>query len=239
VRRVFHKPELVRGRYQDALRGRLLDCVITDPPYSPVTMLGHNAGRDFVGDGNYRSEIGYGAWSEPDVEEFVQTVAPITVGWIVAFCDDELIGAWKRSFRAAGLYAFPAIPYVDVGSRVRRVGDGSSQWTCFIMTARPRHRAFSTWGTLRGAYILPPGQRDRNSFGVRGLTGHKPLWLMRELVRDYSRPNDLVADPCAGGAHTLIAASQLGRRSFGCDADPASYAVGAERVRLYNAGVRP
>jgi len=39
------------------------------------------------------------------------------------------------------------------------------------------------------------------------IIGGKPMWLMRALVRDYSRPGNLVCDPCAGGATTLIAAA--------------------------------
>lgn len=48
----------------------------------------------------------------------------------------------------------------------------------------------------------------------------KPLDLMRWLVRSYSRPGDLVADPFAGRGTTVLAAALEGRRYFGCEKDP-------------------
>jgi DNA modification methylase len=43
---------------------------------------------------------------------------------------------------------------------------------------------------------------------------------MRALVRDYSRPGDLVVDPCAGGGTTLAAALLEGRRACGAEVNP-------------------
>jgi site-specific DNA-methyltransferase (adenine-specific) len=45
------------------------------------------------------------------------------------------------------------------------------------------------------------------------------MWLMEVIVRDYSRPGDLVIDPCAGGATTLLAAARNGRRAIGAEMD--------------------
>jgi tRNA G10 N-methylase Trm11 len=42
---------------------------------------------------------------------------------------------------------------------------------------------------------------------------------MRALVRDYSRPGDLVCDPCCGAGTTLRAAIEEGRRAIGGDID--------------------
>ena len=53
---------------------------------------------------------------------------------------------------------------------------------------------------------------------------------MRALVRDYSRPGDLVCDPCAGGATTLIAAALEGRRAIGAELDPETYALACARI---------
>jgi site-specific DNA-methyltransferase (adenine-specific) len=66
--------------------------------------------------------------------------------------------------------------------------------------------------------------------GRSGVMGGKPLWLMRALVRDYSRPGDLICDPCAGAATTLIAARAEGRHSVGAEMDPATHALAAKRI---------
>lgn len=47
----------------------------------------------------------------------------------------------------------------------------------------------------------------------------KPLWLMRALVRHYSRLGQLVCDPFAGWCSTLVAARAEGRRAIGSELD--------------------
>lgn len=61
--------------------------------------------------------------------------------------------------------------------------------------------------------------------------GGKPLGVMRSIVRDYSRPGDLVCDPFAGGATTLLAAAMEGRRAVGAECDMAAYAAAMTRIR--------
>jgi DNA modification methylase len=54
---------------------------------------------------------------------------------------------------------------------------------------------------------------------------------MRSIVRDYSRPGDLICDPCAGGATTLIAAQLEGRDSIGSEMDPQTHARAMRRIQ--------
>jgi DNA modification methylase len=90
------------------------------------------------------------------------------------------------------------------------------------MVARPKR--LSKWGTLPGGYTGPPGERVH--------IGGKPLWLMRALVRDYTKPGDLVCDPMAGAATTLIAALSENRRAIGAEVDPETFAVAQKRMAL-------
>jgi DNA modification methylase len=60
--------------------------------------------------------------------------------------------------------------------------------------------------------------------------GGKPPWLMRALIRDYTKPGDLVCDPTAGAATTLIAACEENRRAVGAEVDPSTYAKGMARI---------
>jgi DNA modification methylase len=109
---------------------------------------------------------------------------------------------------------------------VRLMGDGPSNWTTWlIIAARPRERHKALWGTKRGAYVLPEGTpRDRL------IPGSKPLWLMRELVLDYSREGELVADPFAGAGTTLLAARLEGRRAIGAEIDRDTYTLAHDRL---------
>lgn len=205
------------------------DAVITDPPYSSVTHRGHNSLE--AGDGCDRGAIAYDAWDAYDVNEFVEAYSPRTSGWIVVFSDDVLAPIWKAAFRAAGRYVFAPLPFVEVGSRVRMRGDGPSSWTCWIIVARPRTREMSNWGTLPGAYVAPKGTRERIRMpGVRAPLGLKSQWVMRELVRHYSRPGALVVDPCAGSGSTLLAAAAEGRRALGAEMDPTNLMIARHRI---------
>jgi len=212
------------------------DALIVDAPYSDKTHRGHNGGTDDVngirdtgpclGFQQYdRRAIGYGEWSASEVSDFVAAWSPRVAGWIVSITDDQLAPAWSAAFEAAGRYAFAWLPYVAPGSRVRLSGDGPSSWTCWIVVARPRTREMSKWGTLPGAYVLPPGQG-----GAMPVVGGKPLWLMEQLVKDYSRLGDLVVDPCCGAGTTIAAAIRQGRRAIGGDMDPKHAAMAARWI---------
>ena len=53
---------------------------------------------------------------------------------------------------------------------------------------------------------------------------------MNALVRDYSRPGDLVCDPFAGWGSTLAAAVANGRRAIGAEMDAAAHAEAVRRL---------
>lgn len=222
--------ELRQGRWQDVLDDVLPDVLVSDPPYSEKTRKGHDAGDGMVRDGIARQKMGYPAWSERDVEEFCQWWAPRTRGWFVAFTDHVLYPIYERTLWDLGRYVFPPLPSVEKGMTVRRQGDGHSSWTTWVVTARPRTKEFATWGTLQGAYILPPGFKER-----RQVVGQKTLWLMDQVIRDHSRPGDLVVDPCCGSGSTLVAAALAGRNALGAERDEDSCRIALTRVRAKGA----
>ena len=197
--------------------GVVADALVVDAPYSARTHEGHAAG--LVGE---RSDIDYSTWTEGDAIAFVGAWHALTRGWIVSLTDHVLAPAWERAYLAAYRYAFSPLACVETGSRVRMLGDGPSQWATWAMVARPRTREWATWGTLPGAYV--------GASAPKAVTGGKPAWLMRALVRDYSRPDDVVCDPCAGGGSTLVAAVELGRLAIGCEPDPERYAVAVKML---------
>jgi hypothetical protein len=192
------------------------DALIVDAPYSERT---HGAYRDMA-EVNRRS-LSYPSWSAGDVAEFVAAWAPRTSGWFVSLTDHILAPAWEAAFAEAGRYVFAPLACMEPGSRVRLSGDGPSQWSCLAVVARPKTREAQKWGALPGGYVVPAaaGWRGTAEAGGRsGVVGGKPLWLMERLVEDYSRPGQLVVDPCCGAGTTLKAALRTGRRCIGGDA---------------------
>lgn len=176
---------------------------------------------------SYRKALDYAAWTEEDVDAFVAHWVARTEGWFLSITDHVLAPAWARSLEARGRYVFSPLACVEPGSRVRMVGDGPSQWSCWLVAARPRSSKHSRWGALPGAYVLPPGARDAER---KAVIGGKPLWLMERLVEDYSRPGDLVVDPCCGAATTGVAALRHGRRFIGGDAMAEHVALAREAI---------
>jgi hypothetical protein len=233
--------ELRLGRWQDVLADVMPDALITDPPYSARTHEGHNDAVESTtgaphevrpwprSDGRVelpvkpRRAIGFDTGKSADVRTFCRSWGPRTSGWLCAMTSHDLARHYDDALTKSGRYVFSPLPLYSPGSRVRLTGDGPSSWTCWMIVARPRTRAAQQWGTLPGGYVYPPEPMP--------VVGGKPVGLMRAIVRDYSRVGDLVCDPCAGGATTLLAAVMEGRRAIGAEMDPATFELAVERLR--------
>ena len=200
--------------------GEQIDALIVDAPYSERTHAGHNeVGRDptrlqrMQRPRKFPRAIDYACWGEANVDSFCDSWLPLARGWAVSITDYRLAPVWERAFERHDRYVFAPLPIYEPGSRIRLCGDGPSTWVTWIVVARPKNRVFHQWGTLPGGY-MPDKENKR-------IVGGKAINLMRSIVRDYSRPGDLVCDPCCGAGSTLIAALAEGRRAIGCDRDEA------------------
>ncbi len=219
--------DLRLGRFERVLADVRADCLITDTPWSEATHRGHYEG--LVGEDEYvREDIPYRAWTPDDVLRFVALWAPRTRGWFVSLTDDVLLPVWRAALEAEGRQTFADVPFIHPGSRVRIRGDGPSSWATHIVVARPRTREFAGWGTLDGGYTMPKGLAELER--EIPIIGGKPLWLLRQLVRDYSRPGDVIVDPCAGAGTTLLAAVVEGRRGVGAEMDRKHFAIAKARL---------
>lgn len=190
--------------------------------------------------GEHRRLLTYAAWSPADVQAFVAWAAPRTRGWMVSITDDVLWPVWRDAMEAEGRYAFSPVVWYAPGSRVRMTGDGPANWTCWLAVSRPRSTAYSRWGSLPGGYLTSGNAGSRAEDAK--LAGAKPLDLMTQIVADYSRPGDLVCDPCAGGGTTLLAALRGGvdtrtgmpigaRCAIGAEIDPDTHAAAVARIQ--------
>jgi len=203
------------------------DLLCVDPPYGDRTHGGHDAGNEYAGHGeNFakadRRALDYENWTPAEVARAVAAWSPRTRGWFCVMSDHDLARAWAAELEAAGRYVFAPLPCYSPGSRVRLAGDGPSSWTIWLTVARPRHAPYCKWGTLPGGYVYPPERMP--------VVGGKPVGLMRAIVADYSRPGDIVCDPCCGAGSTIEAARDLGRIWVGVEVDPGRAAMAAGRM---------
>jgi site-specific DNA-methyltransferase (adenine-specific) len=235
------------GDYREVLADVTCDLLCADPPYSARTHEGHdslqaydasgptsNKRRQEAGLPPNRRALGYDAWSAGDVDEAVAAWSRLSRGWVVVMCDSGLVSAYEAAYEAAGRYAFHPIPCCVSGMTVRMAGDGPSSWAVYAMASRPRSAewlaarkakrdARGEIKSLPGFYAGPREEQEH--------IGGKPLWLMRAIVRDYSEPGDVVCDPCAGGATTLLAAVIEGRTAIGAERDPETWEKAVRRLR--------
>lgn len=220
--------DLRQGDWRDVLADVECDALICDPPYGSRTH--ESMSRVKSSDGSVRSvDFGYLSFDESKVTEFCNHFAPRTKGWFCVLTSHDLGRHWESALESHGRYVFAPLACVMKGQGVRLVGDGPSNWAVWLIVSRPRNKEFSNWGSLPGAYTGTPGNRNL------GFMGGKPVWLMNAIIRDYTRPGDLVCDPCAGMATTAIACESLGRNFIGSEIDPETFARALRRI---SAGVQ-
>ena len=58
----------------------------------------------------------------------------------------------------------------------------------------------------------------------------QPLVEVEALIEMFTKPGDLVVDPCGGGFTTAVACRNLGRRFVGCDIEEKCVLLGQERL---------
>jgi site-specific DNA-methyltransferase (adenine-specific) len=210
--------ELRLGRWQDVLADvASCDAVITDPPYGSRTHDGNADRLEEMG----REPIGYQCWNDTHVAEFVDRWSGRCRAWVCGMTSDDLIPSWRKHYANRGRYDFAPVPVL--AHRLRMAGDGPASSAVYLMPSRPRSREFSGWGSL-------PGWYEAGVERGASVIGAKPLALMSKIISDYSLPGDLIVDPCAGGATTLLSAAIEGRRSIGSEMDPVTYLKAVHRL---------
>ena len=92
------------------------------------------------------------------------------------------------------------------------------------------HPAYAVYepGFTRAGAALAKAAKPK---GGKAVAGGKPRWLPARMIEDYSRPGQLVCDPCSGGFTTLEAAQETGRRFVGGDMLREHAEIGARLLR--------
>jgi hypothetical protein len=198
-----------------------VDHIICDPPYDEKTHAGARTQRGCVGkSGGAVIEIPFRSF-EASLPAFTGEALRVASRWVVAFATLEMMGdyqvaagdAWIR----AGIWRRTDGAPQFTGDRPAPPGDAIA-----IMHRAGRKR----WnGGGRHAFWSCGVERDNRVHPTQ-----KPISLMRDLIRDFTDPGDLILDPFAGSGTTGVAATQLGRRFVGYEIDENYARIANERI---------
>ncbi len=215
-------------RLDDAAAG----LVLTDPPFSERTHRGART-RKRQGKKQQRAAtmITFAAAGDGFIRSLLEECARVSSAWTLAFLDRHPVGLCE-------LEPIACARLVRVGSWIKsngapqftgdRPAEGQDRIGIFHRDGlRLGRRADGTpmrWNG-KGAQAVWTYPTARGEGFEGGPETVKPLALVRELIRLFSDPDDLVIDPCAGSGTTLEAAHLEGRRAIGIELSPA-YARG-------------
>ena len=76
-------------------------------------------------------------------------------------------------------------------------------------------------------YIAPINHKDKKEWKHPTI---KPLDITEKMVRNSSRPGELILDPFAGSGTTCLAAKNMGREYIGIEINPEYFDIAKERI---------
>jgi hypothetical protein len=112
--------------------------------------------------------------------------------------------------------------WIKPGStRNSRLG-GFCEFEPMLVYGKPENRVYHDFCYMPSIANIFKGQIDHPC--------PKPEALMEWIVREFTKPGDLILDPFAGSGTTGVAAVRLGRRFIGWERDPKYHAVATRRL---------
>ena len=195
------------------------DHVITDPPYAEKTHAGARTTRPGIG----LTTVPIVTFASIDDDAFLSLCREsvrVATRWVLMTCD------WRHATRAES--EMPK-EYIRCGVWVKP--DGAPQftgdrpgvgWEAVLMLHRKGRKQWNGGG--HHAVWSCGVQRD-NSHPTQ-----KPLKLVREWVRLFTDPGDLIIDPFAGSGTTGVAAIAEGRRAILIEKEPRYADIARRRV---------
>jgi site-specific DNA-methyltransferase (adenine-specific) len=218
-----------------ALGDKSVDHVITDPPYEAEAhtlqrRIKRDAGTSGYGGTDQRvaavESLGFAPITEETRAAVAREVVRVCRGWAIVFCQAEAIFAWRRDLQAAGAKWRRPMVWVKPDGQPCLTGDRPGMGY-ESMAAAWCGDGRSEWngGGRLGVYTFVKSTSNGNEHPTQ-----KPLPLMEALVRDFTQPGDLIADPFAGSGSLLVAAKRLGRRAVGWEREAAYHAIATKRI---------
>jgi DNA modification methylase len=212
-----------------------VDHVITDPPYGRDIYL-RMRNQDSAG-GNRRHKIkgedsliamragAIGSIDDLLIPSSVE-MALLTKRWALVFSDVENCHRWRDGMEAGGHRYVRTGAWIKPDAMPQMTGDrpGVGFEPCTITHAQGRMRwNGGGYQALWTHNIVKGDERPDHPCP-------KPLSLMRQLVEQFTDPDELILDPFMGSGTTLRAAKDLGRRAIGIEIEEKYCEIAVKRL---------
>lgn len=221
--------------FMKAIKPKTIDLVLTDPPYIISRKTGFQSGGSKAVD-RLKVSYDFGAWdNEADVDHqaLMQQCAQQwyrvlrTGGTAIVWYDLWKLQSLAQHMEAAGFKQLRFIEWVKtnpvpINQSVNYLSNAREVALVAVKGGKPTFNSKYD----NGIYSYPI-HRDG---GKRIHPTQKPLQLTRDLVVKHSNPGDRVLDCFAGSATHLLAATQEGRKAYGCELDKKYYTAAAARL---------
>ena len=207
-----------------------VDLLLTDPPYSisksyvcetQVPRRLRTNGSDFIMPKGH-----FGQWDEefPEPAEWTSTIIPKVRGWIVIFCAQAQIGEYcdilsGHKLSAVGTMVWHKTNPVPFNHKYKPI----NAWEAIVVGKRPGTK-------FNGKTVHNVFECKSPSPQERIHSTQKPLDLITKFITMFSDEGDLVLDPFAGSATTVIAAANSSRRVLAYENDPEHFDAAARRI---------
>ncbi len=208
--------------------GVQVDAIITDPPYN----ISKNNNFDKLSNAK-RQGIYFGDWDKDfDLFTWLKTADKLLKngGNIVVFNSFLNIGNIAQTLEKMGYAVKDLIRWIKPNPMPRNMGSRFvADYEVAIWCVKGKKKwVFNNYtdGYLRPEIKCPsPSGKER-----LGHPTQKPLYLMQELVKIFSNPNDVVLDPFMGSCSTGVACMNLNRNFIGIEIDKNYYEIAKKRV---------
>jgi len=182
--------------------------------------------------------------TDPPYATDVDDIGAFAAGWLpVALAKVKSTG---RAYVCVGAYPHELAAYLTIPPPPHLVLSQVLVWTYRnTLGPSPKHDYKLNWQAIlyyRGVDARPldaPEMLEQFSVqdinapdgrqGDRWHAWQKPDKLAERFVRHATSPGDLILDPFAGTGTHLLAAAKLGRRGYGCDANPETFEIARQR----------
>lgn len=205
-----------------------VDHIISDPPYEESLHDSKNKLRGRIRWDSGPQLKGLNFTSVDAIRAAIIALCyPICKGWFVSFCTVEGTSKWADAINASPMKYKRACAWIKPDSTPQLNGQCPAQgYECFVTAWCGAGHSRWNAGGKRGVYTHCVNGPNRHGTHPT----EKPVSLMREILVDFTQPEQTILDPFLGSGTTLVACAKLGRKGIGIELDEGHFETACRRI---------